>query len=304
MNSQSYDSVCALSLHDEDHREEASDALDKLKGGVQAVMAAGRLDTQIYGRRWNDLTPEGQQRIAAEKREQRLQKQREQRQREEERVTFGDVAETMRRNSTVGLDELRRKLSHSGTDLSKVDGEMVWSKAWLLTPEASQPDLVPGARYHNRRRSGFVTQEQLLEIGVVYMKLPTTSLDKFNALCAERGYCEMARDTLTGNAACLNVCSGERWCKYARVKSNSSFLIVCASISILCVNASGIPDRSGTAKSTAPWSTPCLCSQARASLTSETRTTSSSGWSLAKVALVGASCLLCLLSVFLLVSSE
>eukprot|EP00754_Rhynchopus_humris_P006581 Rhum_TRINITY_DN13148_c0_g1::Rhum_TRINITY_DN13148_c0_g1_i4::g.57436::m.57436 len=212
MNSQSYDAVCALSLHDEDHQEDASGgALDKLKGGVQAVMAAGRLDTQIYGRRWNDLTPEGQRRIAAEKREQRLQKQREQRQREAERVTFGDVAETMRKNSVVGLDELRRRLSHSGTDLSKVDGEMVWSKAWLLTPEASQPDLVPGARYHNRRRSGFVTQEQLLEIGVVYMKLPTTSLDKLNALCDERGYCEMTKDTLTGNAACLNEWYSEKY---------------------------------------------------------------------------------------------
>eukprot|EP01061_Rhynchopus_euleeides_P009967 TRINITY_DN19285_c0_g1_i3.p1 TRINITY_DN19285_c0_g1~~TRINITY_DN19285_c0_g1_i3.p1 ORF type:complete len:334 (+),score=67.69 TRINITY_DN19285_c0_g1_i3:209-1210(+) len=193
MNSHCYDSVCRLSIVDT--TDAATSKNQKFKSGVNAVLASSRLDTKVYGRRWNDLTPEGQQRIIAEKRkkrsEEKLQLQRE----EEARVTLSQVQDTVRRNSVAGAETNKRRLSRRGTDLSLVEGELVWTKAWLLSPDGSLPDLTSAAKYHNRRRdSSYLSQDLLQGIGVVYMKLPTSSLDQLNSLCDERGYTSLNRE--------------------------------------------------------------------------------------------------------------
>ena len=206
MNSHCYDAVCGLSLGN------STDAgkQQKFKSGVQAVMASSRLDAQVYGRRWNDLTPEGQNRIIIEKRQKRVDERVKRDLEDQDRVTMAQVEDTMRRNSMSGTDMLKHRLSRKSTDLTNIEGELVWGKAWLLSIDASSPDFTSGAKYHNRRRdSGYVPQSTLNTLGVVYMKLSVSDLDKLNELCSDRGYSSMENDSLTiDSQQMMQVCRG------------------------------------------------------------------------------------------------
>eukprot|EP01061_Rhynchopus_euleeides_P009966 TRINITY_DN19285_c0_g1_i1.p1 TRINITY_DN19285_c0_g1~~TRINITY_DN19285_c0_g1_i1.p1 ORF type:complete len:361 (+),score=40.50 TRINITY_DN19285_c0_g1_i1:209-1291(+) len=260
MNSHCYDSVCRLSIVDT--TDAATSKNQKFKSGVNAVLASSRLDTKVYGRRWNDLTPEGQQRIIAEKRkkrsEEKLQLQRE----EEARVTLSQVQDTVRRNSVAGAETNKRRLSRRGTDLSLVEGELVWTKAWLLSPDGSLPDLTSAAKYHNRRRdSSYLSQDLLQGIGVVYMKLPTSSLDQLNSLCDERGYTSLNREEFCPSSDHLEVCPRVQRPKPPHI-------------------------RSGTASSTTQVNTSLSCCRGPVTSTSEMITTSSSVCSCKKVCVV------------------
>eukprot|EP01065_Artemidia_motanka_P038337 TRINITY_DN47184_c0_g1_i1.p2 TRINITY_DN47184_c0_g1~~TRINITY_DN47184_c0_g1_i1.p2 ORF type:complete len:338 (+),score=139.72 TRINITY_DN47184_c0_g1_i1:76-1014(+) len=111
---------------------------------------------------------------------------------EADKVTDDHVVSSLRRNSSLSKQMLRQR-SSSITDISKSKDQMVWCKAWYLNTEGQTSVLTSGAGYPNRRDSShgqvWVSQEQLEDVGLVFMRMPLTSLAPLDELVRDRGYC-------------------------------------------------------------------------------------------------------------------
>ena len=202
MDSSAYDAVSRLSIGSLSEQRRSSLPEEVKKSGFRtagnAVIAMHRIEDQMFGKRWSELSPEGQQEIRRLKQDRRQQEQQRRAGLEKSRVTIRNIERTLRRNSETPANLQLRGLSLT-TDLTSVQsGEMGWTKCWRLSPSGSQPILSSKAQYHNRCESGaWVSQEDLEKIGVIYIKLPFNNLKKLDELCSERGYVKLQKEKLT-----------------------------------------------------------------------------------------------------------
>jgi len=110
---------------------------------------------------------------------------------EAERVTSEHVTHSLRRNSSLTVGMLRERAS-AVTDLRRMKDQMSWTKAWYLNVDGQAAALSSRAAFPNRRSSAqgqvWISQEELEDVGVVYMMMPLGSLAPLDELVKSRGY--------------------------------------------------------------------------------------------------------------------
>eukprot|EP00756_Hemistasia_phaeocysticola_P046673 Hpha_TRINITY_DN20479_c0_g1::TRINITY_DN20479_c0_g1_i1::g.64190::m.64190/K08967/mtnD, mtnZ, ADI1; 1,2-dihydroxy-3-keto-5-methylthiopentene dioxygenase len=110
---------------------------------------------------------------------------------EAERVSEEQVSNSLRRNSSLTKQMLRER-SSSVTDLSKTKDQLIWTKAWYLNSDGQAAQLSGRAAFPNRRASAqgqvWVSQDELEDVGVVFMHMPLGSLAPLDELVKDRGY--------------------------------------------------------------------------------------------------------------------
>eukprot|EP01064_Diplonema_japonicum_P008232 TRINITY_DN15712_c0_g1_i1.p1 TRINITY_DN15712_c0_g1~~TRINITY_DN15712_c0_g1_i1.p1 ORF type:complete len:311 (+),score=66.70 TRINITY_DN15712_c0_g1_i1:32-964(+) len=208
MNSSQYDEVCGLTMGRKPSTGTAQTG--KMQNAVRSVVAGNRIDTRVYGKSWNTL-PETAQRDAIEaKRLARAEERKERETAAKQRLSMDAIPTLLRRNSETP-EVLKMRGLHT-TDLNELQSEIVWSKAWYLTQEGSQPVLSGKPQYPNRKEAGWADQKKLENLGVAYIKLPRDDLTSLNKLVADRGYTSMERQELSEECTDLHELSAEHYC--------------------------------------------------------------------------------------------
>eukprot|EP01063_Lacrimia_lanifica_P014131 TRINITY_DN2078_c2_g2_i1.p1 TRINITY_DN2078_c2_g2~~TRINITY_DN2078_c2_g2_i1.p1 ORF type:complete len:384 (+),score=146.34 TRINITY_DN2078_c2_g2_i1:65-1216(+) len=198
--SMSFDAMTSLRIGAKPVPDNPSAAKATFQRGVRALIAQQRLATGIFGRKWNDMTDEGQQEIIKERREKRLKEAEERRLIEESHVSMDDVMDTCKGNAHSNSARPRKgELSGVAHELWTRTGDLVNTKAWYLTSESSTPLYNQNAQYPNRKKdTPFLGKDDLLKIGIAYLKLTslTQTLSQLNEIALERAYTIMQKEEM------------------------------------------------------------------------------------------------------------